>query len=225
MASVNSLFKVLSKTFSSAAKARGIPRARLNPMSLRRSLENTAVALGTVEPLGQGHGLIDVKGAWKSIEAANPSDTSGEAYDPWFDVSFQVRVDSLRFSRGIYLRQAVEANTATTFKVEVTPVFFDKETISPERLVQFEMRLRLESSVDWVKCPATLQMHQAGKTISLAIDPRQLPVGTLVSVTQTCHNLTQNCHNLTRSCNPRASCTASMRPFQPKELSSRFRLM
>ena len=162
----------------SAAKATNIPRERVNPYVMRRIVENSAMTLPNVEPLGQGHGLIQVVDAWRSIEALRGLSGDGDFVDPWFDVSFEIKVLSSRFSRGVHLRQPVEANTATTYKVDIKPLFFNQDQVPPERLIEFEMRLRLESTVDWIRCPETLQMHKNGKTIAIAVDPRNLPLGT-----------------------------------------------
>ena len=155
----------------SAAKASGITLERFNPLVVRRVIQNSACNLEKVEHLGQGSGLIQVRNAWNLIT------NSRVTTDPWFDVTFDVSVNCTRFSRGIYLRHPIEANTATTFKADISAVFFNKESVPPERLVQFEMRIRLESTADWVTCPSTLLMTSATKTISLAVDPRSLPLG------------------------------------------------
>lgn len=154
-----------------AAKATGISFERLNPLVVRRVIQNSARVLPTVEVLGQGCGLLQVNNAWKLIT------DSRAMSDPWFDVTFDVKVNCGRFSRGIYLRHPVEANTATTFKIDISAVFFDRDNVSPDRLVQFEMRIRLESTSTWASCPSTLLMTSATKTITVAVDPRFLPLG------------------------------------------------
>ena len=98
----------------SAAKASGIPKHKLNPLVIRKIIENSALRLPNVEDLGQGGGLIQVKKAWDTIVAQFIPEQQPNS---WVDVSFDVKVHSSRFSRGIYLRQPIESNSANTFKV------------------------------------------------------------------------------------------------------------
>ena len=123
--------------------------------------------LPNVEVLGQGHGLIQVQEAWNHIQA--------HADDKSLDVNIAVSVLSDRFDRGIYLRQLSEVRKADTFKVQVLPVFH--EDTLPDVKVQFEMRVVLRSSEAWVTAPEKVLLATVGKTISVLVDPRQLPVG------------------------------------------------
>ena len=67
----------------SAAKANNIAKATQSYGD--PSCTKLALTLSNVEPLGQGHGLIQVKNARNNIEAFNPTD--GEIIDPWYDVT------------------------------------------------------------------------------------------------------------------------------------------
>jgi tripeptidyl-peptidase-2 len=101
----------------SAAKASAIPKHKLNPLVIRKIIENSALRLPNVEDLGQGAGLIQVKKAWDTIVAQFIPEQANNNSNSWVDVSFDVKVHSSRFSRGIYLRQPIESNSANTFKV------------------------------------------------------------------------------------------------------------
>lgn len=102
----------------SAAKANGISKQQLNPLAVRRVLENSALRIDGVESLGQGSGLIQVKKAWSSMKAQFLEEDA-VVKQTWADVTYEIKVSSGRFSRGIYLRQPVESNTANIFKVSI----------------------------------------------------------------------------------------------------------
>ena len=152
----------------SACKANDI---KVSPASMKRIVENSAKLIDGVDRLGQGHGLIQVKEAWDLILKSKEQ--------KWADVEFAIKVESQRFSRGIYLRQPLESNTANTYKVAVEPVFHDDVT-SMQR-TDFELRIKLECNVPWIKCAEHLLMVQGGKTLSVFIDCRALPPGVHVA--------------------------------------------
>ena len=152
----------------SAAKAEGI---KVSPVSMKRIIENSALLVPNVDVLGQGHGLIQVEAAWDMmLKSKNQK---------WGDVGLTVRVESQRFSRGIYLRQPIESETANTFKVNIDPIFHDN--ITSMQRTDFELRIVLESTVPWVKCAEKMLLVEGGKTLALFIDPRDLPPGVHVA--------------------------------------------
>jgi len=131
----------------SAAKATGLS---VTPSRVRRAVENTALVLENVEVLAQGHGLIQVEKAWEYLNSTSTSTTISEI-DPCLDLGFNVTVLCERFDRGIYLRQASEANRADTFKIQVQPNFH--ENTSPDVKIQFDLAVVLKSTVTtWIKC-------------------------------------------------------------------------
>ena len=148
----------------SAALANGIT---VTPVQMKRIVENSAKFVDGVDVLGQGHGLIQVQAAWEMILATRSQ--------KWSEVGFAIKVDSHRFSRGIYLRQPLESNTADTYKVSIDPVFHDDVTAMQR--TDFELRIVLTSSVPWIKVAERMLLVQGGKTISLFVDPRDLPPG------------------------------------------------
>ena len=152
----------------SAALANNI---KVSPVNMKRIIENSARFVDGVDILGQGHGLIQVQAAWDLILATKDQ--------KWSEVGFAVKVDSHRFSRGIYLRQPIEANTANTYKVSIEPIFDDDVTAMQS--TDFELRIVLRSSVPWIKVAERMLLVQGGKTISLFVDPRELPPGVNVA--------------------------------------------
>jgi tripeptidyl-peptidase-2 len=159
----------------SAAKATGILEG-LTPVRIKRAIEQSAKLVENVDILGQGHGLIQVQRAWDLLQVQTRiKEQLGGNGNKWIDVGFAVKIDSERFTRGIYLRQPQEANTANTFRVQVDPVFKEK-TPADERM-DFEARLTLRSSHPWVTCPEKMHVNSGGKTVNIFVDPRSLPVG------------------------------------------------
>lgn len=157
----------------SAAMANKI---RIAPVNMKRIVENSAMLLNGVDRLGQGHGLIQVQSAWDLIVKGKDA--------KWKDIGFSVKVESQRFSRGIYLRQPLESNTADTYRVTVTTDFHDD--VSPMTQTEFESRTLLSSTVPWVKCAERVLLVQGSKTIAIFIDPRGLPPGVHVAFVGGC---------------------------------------
>jgi hypothetical protein len=161
----------------------------VSPVSMKRVVENSAKVVDGVDRLGQGHGLIQVQAAWDLLKAmhCNASTTAGTGMlgwgtsggVKWPHVGISVSISSERFSRGIYLRQPIEASTANTFKVELEPVFHDDVT-SLQR-VEYEQRLQFKSTASWVNCAEHALLAEGGKVINVHLDPRQLPVGVHVA--------------------------------------------
>lgn len=150
------------------------------PPRLRLAVENACQFIKEVDVLGQNNGLIQVENAWIHL-MANKEDTS-------LDIPIRFTVMSRRFSRGIYLRQPSESAVSSTFKVEIKPQFSllpegDKETVYfggrtiQQTKISFEMRLSLVSSCDWIKAPPKVLLVQAGKLISIQVDPTKLSPG------------------------------------------------
>ena len=122
----------------SAALANNI---KISPVNMKRIIENSAKFINGVDILGQGHGLIQVQSAWELILKSQ--------VQKWCDVGYNIKVESQRFTRGIYLRQPIESNTANTFKVTIDPIFHDD--ITNIQRTEYEVRVVLTSTVSWIK--------------------------------------------------------------------------
>lgn len=148
----------------SAARASNLPTT---PVSVRRALENSAKFIPNVHVLGQGYGLVQVERAWEYLNAT--SDDTNK------DISYKVSFNHPGFSNGIYLRQPNEANTANTYVATIDPEF--PHNCSLDVKSNFEMRLELESTADWITIPKNVLLLQNGKQVSIFVDPRALPTG------------------------------------------------
>ena len=154
----------------SAAKQNGI---HVTPIRMRRAVEGGALFVDGVSPLGQGHGLIQVKKSWKLFREIKRS-------DDWLDIPYSVKINSERFTRGIYLRQNHETTIANTFAIQVDPIFHPTNHSAADK-TRYEVRIRLvlggEGYEKWISIPERLHMNSGGKTFAVMIDSRNLPSG------------------------------------------------
>mmetsp|Transcript_19090 Transcript_19090/g.31942 ORF Transcript_19090/g.31942 Transcript_19090/m.31942 type:complete len:1345 (-) Transcript_19090:227-4261(-) len=147
---------------------------------LRLAVENECKYVNEVDVLGQNNGLLQVENAWNHLMT--------HKLDASLDIPVRFEVLSRRFSRGIYLRQPSESAMSSTFKIEIKPqfallpegekemIYFGGKSIQQAK-IDYEMRLSLVSSCDWVKVPGKVLLVQAGKVISVQIDPTKLSTG------------------------------------------------
>eukprot|EP01041_Mallomonas_annulata_P006918 gene6918-14055_t len=148
----------------SAAKSSNVS---YTPHRIRKAVENSAKYLVDIDMLGQGHGLIQVDAAWNHLISYSS--------DPFLDVNIVVSILGDRFDRGIYLRQPSEVCRADTFKVNIVPWFH--EDALPIAKINYEIRITLKSTVNWIKCPEKVLLATVGKTFNILIDPRDLEIG------------------------------------------------
>jgi tripeptidyl-peptidase-2 len=152
----------------SAAKAN---KMSVSSAMVRRAVQNSAQLIDGVSVLGQGYGLIQVSPAWHHMQLL--------AEDRWAGVHYNVTVQGDRFKRGIYLRGDVETCSKDTFKVQIDAIFKDNATV--EEKIAYEVRMHLETTADWVKCPPKLLMVKSEKVITVSVDPSKLLPGVHVA--------------------------------------------
>ncbi len=146
----------------SGLKAEGIA---YTPHRIRRALENTAEMVPDVEVFTQGHGLLQIDRAFEyAKEFAEYADQ---------DVRFEVSVSG--GGRGVYLREPYEIDQTVETQVNVTPIFHDDADNRDK--VDFELRVALESTVDWVECADYLMLMHGGRRMQILIDPTRLAPG------------------------------------------------
>ena len=152
----------------------------VSPPRLRLAAENMGKIIDEVDILGQNNGLIQVENAWNHL--------LDNFHDASVDIPVRFEVLSRRFSRGIYFRQPSESTVSSTLKVEIKPRFdllpegelesayFNGKSIQ-EAKIDYELRLNLVSSCDWIKAPQNVLLVQSGKIISVQVDPTRLAQG------------------------------------------------
>uniref|UniRef100_A0A7S2RCW9 Tripeptidyl-peptidase 2 n=1 Tax=Rhizochromulina marina TaxID=1034831 RepID=A0A7S2RCW9_9STRA len=132
---------------------------------LRRAVENSCQPIQGVHALSQGRGLVQVDDAFTYCQE--------HAADAFEDVEFKVSVGQNK--RGVYLRQLEETSAVSSHSVSVKPVFLEHAKNAEKH--QFELQLQLESSANWLTCPAHLVLMHGGRGFSLVVDPMDLPPG------------------------------------------------
>ncbi|KAL1492743.1 hypothetical protein ABEB36_010950 [Hypothenemus hampei] len=138
-----------------------------SPYLIRKALENTSHFIEGVEIVAQGSGLIQVDKAFDYLI---------KYYDlPEMDVRFQLQCGSSN-SKGIYLRNKTYTNKHT-FKVSVEPHFFNEDQVSPEKKINFNMKLVLTCSSDFVECPKHLDLSNVARMFAININTESLTEG------------------------------------------------
>lgn len=150
------------------AQSQLYPQAIVSPHRIRQALNNSCAFVPSVNPLGQGNGLIQVTAAWEHLKRT--SDITS------LDCLLNVEVLHAAFKRGVYLRHASEVSRIGTYKVKVKPVF--PESAGSDDKLNFESTMKLSTTApSWVKCPEYLVMSSVGKVFNVEVDPRGLPEG------------------------------------------------
>ena len=90
-------------------------------------------------------------------------------------LKFEVTLPGMETRRGIYLREETETLRSRRVGVRVRPVF-SRES-SPAEQIDFQIRLVLESSHEWVRCGKQLLLTSAAEFLPIQIDPQGLPPG------------------------------------------------
>jgi len=131
----------------SGMRARQLP---FSPFSVKRALQNSALHLADVCDYGQGHGLLQIGGAFEHL--VQNSDSVER------DVRFAVTCNGN--SKGIYMRKAAGTRDweKTEVPVKVEPYFLNHESACVDSQIGFNLRLALVCSppVTWVSSPTYL---------------------------------------------------------------------
>ncbi|CAL4069880.1 unnamed protein product [Meganyctiphanes norvegica] len=158
----------------SSLKIREIP---YSPYSVRRAIQNTALALDT-DIFAQGHGLIQVERAVDYL-----IQHSGGVEDK---VRFVVECGAER-SKGIHLRNWM-ADKPVDVSVMVEPVILDDTRADPSEKLQLNMELVMSCDAPWVRSPACLQLSYTVRVFQVSIDPRGLERGRVYSTCVRAYN-------------------------------------
>lgn len=192
-AKATSLSTTSTATTSSITAAATTTSSRLSSSRYRLAVENSAAFQPNIHTLGQHHGLIQVKQAWQHLKQHMGDNT--------IDIPLTVSIQSQRFKRGIYLKQPSEVCNISTHRVFIEPRFpvanktvvssnnnisgssncmIDIATVSAMK-ISYEMRLRLQSTANWVSAPKKLHLLSDGKGFAVTIDPTGLSEGVHVA--------------------------------------------
>ena len=172
----------------SALRARGL---RICPYGMRRALEASAQPLTPHAPdvLSQGHGLVDVVGAWSVLinEAVRDVERGGPL--PFIDVSVAGGGAGAgdASDRGIYWRDAAQSCAAADVPISLVPLWRSSDT--PSVRASFSATLALDvvyagckvgtPPPDWVSAPTHMAIANGARSFSIHVDARSLPLGSV----------------------------------------------
>lgn len=148
----------------SGCKAAGTP---YSPFSVQRALQNTARTVQTGDSFAQGTGLIQIDRAFEHL--VQQAGAMGE------ELEFRVQLPDRHGARGIYLREPAETARPLTTRVRVSPVF--PEDAPDAEKGRVELRLRLESTADWVDAGEYLLLGHGSNDFEVRVDPTRLDSG------------------------------------------------
>lgn len=145
----------------------------INPWSVRKALENTALSVSddSEEILTTGYGLLQVDKAYEYLQQCSGRPAV------LYQVVLNRSGNSGRSFRGVYLREAFDCCQASEWTVQVKPKFHE-DADKLELVVPFEERIQLESSDPaWVRCPEYVLLTHNGRTFNIVVDPSHLTPG------------------------------------------------
>jgi tripeptidyl-peptidase-2 len=137
-----------------------------SPHSVRQALENTAVIQRDIDSYAQGNGLIQLQAALEYLTARS------DAHQPRWEVRLPARN-----ARGVYLRDYDEVQRVVETNVAVQACFNERTPNLTQRKVEFEKRIKLSCTAQWVRCPEQLFMHSDSREFGIHVDPTKLDSG------------------------------------------------
>ncbi|MEO2010582.1 MAG: S8 family serine peptidase [Pirellulaceae bacterium] len=136
-----------------------------NVQSIRRALANTAREIPDIEVFAQGPGLLQVDRAFDYLR--EHADATAE--------QLNIRVMASGNRRGIYLREQLDTAEPSSHLVNIRPIFPD-DAKNAER-VDFELRLSLSTTADWVSTGNTVLLTHGGQNFRVRVDASDLEPG------------------------------------------------
>eukprot|EP00210_Caulerpa_lentillifera_P001608 g1546.t1 len=169
----------------SALKQNGRP---YNPEKIRKAIQNSCV-MPQESPysdslhLTYGHGLLQVDRVWECLKASKDSKHSHVRFNIQVTRSGEAgelgsgQVSSLlKPASGIYFREPHDARSKHTYTCNVTPLLHEDADVFNDQL-SVEMKLKLTSSEDWVKCPQLFLLAHQKRSFEIEVDARGLDTG------------------------------------------------
>ena len=133
-----------------------------SPPRIRRAIENTAADIPTSgSKLDSGHGLLQVSSAYDYLIQQK------DFYEQ--DINFSIS------PRGLYLRQPHQVLQPYVTSFSVTPNFH--EDVDKQRLIEFEMRISLTCTQEWVTLASHMVLMHGGRGFEVCVDPTSLQPG------------------------------------------------
>uniref|UniRef100_A0A1B6CLJ0 Tripeptidyl-peptidase 2 n=1 Tax=Clastoptera arizonana TaxID=38151 RepID=A0A1B6CLJ0_9HEMI len=140
---------------------------KYSPYSVKRSLENTAQFVDSMDVFAQGNGLLQVEKAFDHlVNFANA---------PERDVRFHITCGTGN-NKGIYIRQHLQ-DKPREYSVFIEPVFANSDKVDPKKKIGFNLSLVLVCNATWVECPSHLELMNIVRMISVKVHLSGLPEG------------------------------------------------
>jgi len=137
-----------------------------SPFFVKRSLTASAKRLQNVCEYAQGHGLLQVEGAFEYLSK----------FQDCQDRDIRFAVSCGNSSKGIHMRDFYEEKTRE-IPIKVEPFFLNNDERSNDEKVAFNLRLNLACSAAWVKHPKHLDLMYSSRHFLVQIDPTGLEPG------------------------------------------------
>ncbi|XP_033232099.1 tripeptidyl-peptidase 2 isoform X2 [Belonocnema kinseyi] len=138
-----------------------------SPYSIKRSLENTALYVDSLDPFAQGSGLLQVERAFENLVSF--------AESPERDVRFLISC-GVNSAKGIHLRSGV-IDRPKDIAIVVEPIFLDTDNTDPSRKIDFNIKLSLVSDSSWVHFPTHFDLMHMPRAFAVRVDGSNLPEG------------------------------------------------
>jgi len=165
------------------------------PAYIRRIIENSAKFIPHVDPLGQGHGLLQLFEAWNAVQrdvaySQNSAGTlpeiknniqkkmSVDKHELLRQVTFNVSFQQAGLTcRGIYLRQLHECSVTNSWVVSVNLDWPKEITVDQKVTFEFSLKLKLRNPCPWISHSTSLLLVNSTLNVNVKIDPTALPSG------------------------------------------------
>lgn len=138
-----------------------------SPHSVRRAIQNTARVVEAAEVFARGPGLLQVDAAFEHLLAY--ADCTGER------VRIDVTLPGRDNARGVYLREPHEVARPLETAARIRPVFREKD--AKRSRIDFEMRIALEATADWIKTGEHFLLNHGGASVPVLVAPTGLVPG------------------------------------------------
>lgn len=148
----------------SALKKQSVKYSAFN---IKRALENTATHLESSCQFAQGSGLLNVEKAYEYLVT--------NAKEAEADLRFLVMTDA-NGSKGIHLRNGV-LRKSEDFNVTIEPQFLNEKEVDPKAKINFNVKLLLLPTEEWVQVGSYLDMCYSARSIAVRVVPTSLQPG------------------------------------------------
>ncbi|KAI8902892.1 subtilase family-domain-containing protein [Globomyces pollinis-pini] len=148
----------------SGLKKENIP---FTPYQIKSAIKHTGKSIN--DPFGIN--FIQVEKTWQYLTVQIKD------YLP-STISYDVTIPSRDSARGVYLREPTETSTLQELTVKIEPRFANSKDAQQNKLrLDFELRLALEASHDWIKTPEYCIFNNEGQNFKIRVDPSNLKPG------------------------------------------------